>query len=206
MLTITQEEGQTASEEGRSKLAYISVVISHPKLYSTILAPLPFGSLIHAPTKMKFQKTRTACPCCLCLFCISSSRQMFSRSIPQHQTAKEATVVFFKALAFITCNRAEKAAHDKIQSWSEYMGQAAFLHLTHTAGTSFWKEEIWEAGSGLQNHVTWEKADKEKVCAHMSETISLQIPVYIYSYQLNRLSFRLQGKITTKGCYQHFHQ
>lgn len=130
-------------------------------------------TLQHNPctNQMKFQTTHTASPCLLCLF-ISSSREMFSRSIPQYPTAKEAAV-FFQGLGFHNLQ-----SHRESSTWEnpelEYMGQAAFFQMTHPAGTSCQKEDIYEAEYGLQNHVNVE----EKLTKKRHVKICLKTPLY----------------------------
>lgn len=97
MLTVTQE-GQTASEEGRSRsqvsIYKLGYCIPNPTPHSSHL--FPFGSPIHAP--IKIQNAHTASPCCLCLFYLQQQAD-FSRSVPQHQTPKRQQC-FFQGLGF----------------------------------------------------------------------------------------------------------
>lgn len=126
---------------------------------------------------------------------ISSNRQMFSRSIPQYQTPKRQQC-FFQGLRFHnlqSCRESSTRENPEL----EYLGQAVFLQLTHPAGTSCWKEEIWEAGYGLQNHITVEKKLTKKH-VHICPKTSLYKCLYIHtciclSYLLNRL-FQIMGE------------
>lgn len=134
---------------GRSRSqANVATGISHPKSYNTILAPLPFGSPIHAPTKMKHLTTHTAPPCCFCLFYLQQLADVFYIKSPEPNCQRDSSV-FLKALAFITCNRAGKSAHGKIPSWSTRSRQRSstrcILQGHPVERQKFGRLEIWVA-------------------------------------------------------------
>lgn len=180
MLTITQEGGRSASEEGRSRSqasTYQSGYrIPNPTPQFLHLFPLASPSM-HQPkwnSKQHIQYLHAASA-----YFTSSSRQMFSRSIPQYQTAKEAAA-FFQGLDFHNLQ-----SHRETSTWEnpelEYVGQAAFFELTHPAGTSCQKEEIWEAEYGLQNHVNVEKKLTKKKHVQICLKTSLYKCLYIHT-------------------------
>lgn len=172
MLTITQEGGRSASEEGRSRslasMYQSGYCIPNPAPQSLHLFLLASPSM-HQPkwnSKQHIQHLHAASA-----YFTSSSKQMFSRSIPQYQTAKEAAV-FFQGLGFHNLqSRRESSTLENPEL--EYVGQAAFFQLTHPAGTSCQKEEIWEAEYRLQNH---EKVEKKLPKKHVQ--ICLKTSLY----------------------------
>lgn len=114
--------------------------------------------------------------------------QFPSTKLPKRQQC------FFKGLGFHNLQSCRESS-TRENPEPVYMGQAAFLQLTHTAGTSCWKEEIWEAGFGLQNHLTVPKKLTKKKHVHICLKTSLYKCLYIHTVTCSTGSlFHIMGK------------
>lgn len=197
MLTVTQE-GQTASEEGRSR-SHVSIYkpgyfIPNPTPHSLRLFPLVLPSMHQSKYKMLIQHLLAASA-----YFIPSSRQIFlgqssSTKLPKRQQC------FFQGLGFHNLQLGRESS-----TWENpelgVHGAGSIPPADPSCRDTLSKVRHLGGWIWIAEPRDWEKADKRHVhlCLKTSLYKCLYIRICIYMcYLLNRLSFRLWGKITTK--------
>lgn len=198
MLTVTQE-GQTASEEGRSRsqvsIYKLGYCIPNPTPHSSHLFPLVLPFMHQSKYKMLIQHLHAASA-----YFISSSRQIFLGQFPNTKLPKRQQC-FFQGLGFHNLQLGREKQH---------MGKsrAGVCGAGSIPPADPYCRDILSKGRNLgrwiwiaEPHDCWEKLTRGMctyVWKHHFTNACIYIHVYIYISYLNRLSFRLWGKITTK--------